>query len=539
MVFARPILFIAFFVANIGVANAFPTVRVRSESSLSVRIERDPEARAIINLLDDLGAPIAYREVTLTALTAHGDTSGAIERARTDAYGSAQAALVLPRDAATLVISFAGDDLYDRTEKTLPIDDIAPTLTLEIGAPSTVRLGTRAVAVTVTLSGPSTLFHEIELTLQDELGREFARRVTAINRRDEIQVSPGDFGGPGEGELVVIARHEGRIVGRAAKPLTRVAPTTTHASFVSDNMSLRVHGSIIRFDRTPIGRAAVSVRCGRGVIATLTANDEGLFAAEIPRDVLAETCQIEAQFEPSAAWLESSRAIGPSIHAQRRMSMPLIAAALATVAFLAFNVWRLRRRVHVTPPKRGDTNIDYGKPRSILADQRAVSVLVLDARTGEPLPNAIVTRTTDASAIATTDASGRAAFELGAGRHALQIASIDHAPATLQITSPHRGEWRATIVRLDNLRSRALDALRRVEPGFPNVTATPREIAQKLRGSPLHVHEGAALLLTIETLAYSQTQIDLDELIRLERAVSDWRASHENASALTHQAASR
>lgn len=518
-------------------AGAQLSVRVRAESRIELRTERDAGRVIVIGVLrDDLGEQLADREVTLHAQSTDGAHS---ERrtVRTDGTGQLHAEFALAVGAYRLGATFAGDADHERVEVERALDLDRADVRLRVNVPSHGRLRLDLAEHVVDIVAESSAGGAgLRIELADELGRPLGAGTTDADGRLRFVVRSEQLGPPAAGRLVARADADAlRADAQTEVPVVRVSPTHVGLSLASSRVQvgeqLRAHGRLTDHAGRPLPREAVGLFDRSEHLATVLTDESGAFEVrvEATHDGVRE---LVARYDSDAPWRESSASPIARVEVDSTSGRPigwLFGAMGVTALALIWLGRRGRKRPALAAPPVPTTRsagVEAGQRRG-RADRADVGGTVLDVRDDEPVMGARVSlaRTGLSDALRATESSAVGGFaleDLHPGAYDLRIEAAGYSQCVHALIIPHRGEWSAIRVRLDSLRDRALDAIVPVAAEyFPQralETATPREVLERARAQGAVPVELPDLTARAERAAYSAEPPTAPDVEATERA---------------------
>lgn len=461
--FATAVLVLASFEA----AHAQPMLRVRAETRLELARELTATGvRLRGTLLDDLGQPLASRDVALEITSEAGERIS-WTRVRTDREGRFVLSLPLEEDQVVRTRAiFGGDDGHERLEVERLVDrrraDVRLRLSLD-GSELSLDSSSHRVRVRAESSAGGA---GLEILLLDELGRSLGTGTTDADGKLELELRSEILGGPGAGRLAL--RTDGdttRAPGRTEIPIVRTRASTLALSAperVAVGASARLRGEL-RDASGPLPERAIGIFAGDTHRGSVLTRADGSFewTLDVTRDD-APALELVARYASDEPGHPSSTSAPMTM----RVEVPaatsvwaLVALALCGVAiWLARSLWR--REVVVARPVRPPASpvelaTRRGRERSTTISGR------LEDRDGRALRGRVIARGVDGSE-RSTECERDASFvlELAAGTWEVRFEATGHAIERAQVTSPHRGEWQGITVRLESWRHRAWTILR-------------------------------------------------------------------------------
>ncbi len=481
-------------------ASAQLSVRVRAESRIELRTEREAGRVIVIGVLrDDLGEQLADREVTLHAQSTDG-VRGERRTVRTDETGQLRAEFALPVGAYRLGATFAGDADHERVEveRALDLDRADVRLRVNVPAHGRLRLDVPEHVIDI-LAESAAGGAGLRVELADELGRTLGTGTTDPEGRLRFVVRSDQLGPPAAGRLVARGAADAlRADAQTEVPVVRVSPTRLILALAHSRVQvgeqLRAHGRLTDHAGRPLPREAVGLFDRSEHLATVLTDESGAF------DVRVEAThegvrELVARYDSDAPWRESSASTVVRVEVASTSGRPL-GWLFGTMGLTALALlWlgsRGRKRPALAPPQ-GPTPRSAGVvagQRRGRADRADLGGTVLDVRDDEPVAGARVSisRGGAADSFRATESAQAGSFaleDLPPGAYELRIEAAGYSHCAHSLVIPHRGEWSAIRVRLDSLRDRALDAVVPVAaeylPQRALETATPREVLERAR----------------------------------------------------------
>ena len=473
-----------------------PIVRVRADTRMELRSERNDSELTIVGVLrDDLGQPLASRTIRLE-LRAETRQRAEVRTSNDGTFEWTPDALPHGEGVFQLRAGFAGDELHRglevereielaRAEVRLVVELEAHTLDLDEPM-HTIGLHARSA-----LGGGS-----LQIELLDELNRRLASGVTTADGDLAFEVPSSQLGAAGPGRLR--ARTDGgpqRAAAQTEVPILRIRPTaltleSSHAGPVRVGERLELQGHLSTSQGPVVGRA-VGIFLNDAHSATVLTDAQGhyQFASTLGEHHGPRVAAL-ARFATDSPGLPSAESSRLQITTAGKGAGTWLWSALVFLIGLGL-VGLLRRRGKVAtaaarpvaPPKAG---VVAAQPRSRQAATLThIKGRALDHRTGRPItiriswahPSAIPSGATEALAHAEptsgppsapapghhqTPPDGVFEVELAPGTWNLRFESPAYAPLEQQVEVPHRGEWSNIQVRLESWRTRALTVFERV-----------------------------------------------------------------------------
>ena len=441
---------------------------------------------------------------------------------------------------ATITLTFGGNDDYERSERVVeysPHESLVMRAEIvgarqSAGDPSVTQLNLDVPhhSLRVSATQDDRAAADVAIVVADELGRALANGHTDALGVVQLTISSSSLAPPGYGKLFVKTVDEPTgIEGSQELAVLRFLPTKTSFFRDSPGETENFHGRVTDWNDTPLAGVSVAITLDATRVASALTDENGDYKISLASAEIENGGDLRATIEPSAPWYGVSSS--SAIHIARALKLSLVATVFCASVLLTLIGWWLseRRAKRATPlalRSRVETQASFeaGRAKGFRAEILSVDVLILDRLSDAPLSAATlaivgVAERRDVS----VDKSGRAEFELSPGKYALHVTCPGFAAADFTVHIPHRGEWTGARLRLDNLRSRALDALSPLAQivRTPQASATPREIATRLSrqagGGP-----GAEIALRAESAAFNVHPPTEAEVARLERDRDHW-----------------
>lgn len=522
-------------------AEAQPSVRVRAEARIELRVGRAPGLVSVRgNLRDDLGQPLGDRAIDVRVHDAAG-TRLRSASARTDAEGAFAATFPLETGTYRVLASWEGDDGHPRIEVPQVLDLTRAHVRLAVS----VRDGrldldqpTHTVEVRASSDEGGAGLH---VELRNELDRVLAEGATDAEGRARFTLESAQLGPPAAGRLIAHTRGDDRRgEAQTEVPVVRYRPTalTLRASHTRVRDEAVTLSGELTDSAGPLARRAVGLFAGSEHLDTLLTDDEGRFASSVTLEPQAgsERVVLTARFASDAPWRPpaSSPPVTLAIEAAGStpwswLLAPIVACALA---FGLLTRWRRAPAVAPIATDRTTTPPGIAPARSaggLAAAIREVRGVVTDADSGAPLAGAIVALLGQGEPIESA-AGPDGSFEIIAPDgelFRLEVSAPGYERSSAPVRLPHRGQWSRTTVRLHSLRELAIARYRPVAEALAPAKRwwgfwTPRELSD---GATSHRDELDALTSAVERAAYAEPPPDEAEVSaiadRSERMASD------------------
>jgi hypothetical protein len=518
--------------------HAQPAVRVRAESRIELRTEREGGRVVVVGVLrDDLGEALADREVTLRARPTD-DASGERRTVRTDEEGRLRAEFALAPGAYRLGAIFVGDPDHERVEVERALDLDRADVRLRVTVPEQGRLRLDVPQHVVDVVAESAAGGAgLRVELADELGRSLGRATTDAEGRARFVVRSAQLGPPAAGRLIARGAADAlRADAQTEVPIVRVSPTRVDLRLDDASVrlgeQLRGRGRLIDHAGRALPREAVGLFDRGQHLATVLTGEDGTFEvrAEANRE---GALQLVARYDSDAPWRGSSASpivrVEVSSASERPLGWLVGTVALTAVALLLLKGFGRRRPALAPPPApvRRTAGVESSARRG-RAERVDVGGTVLDLRDDEPLLRARVTLHASGEQLCEAEYSSAHGFAIKAlahGTYELRVEAAGYVSVIQALVIPHRGEWGTMRVRLDSLRDRALDAVVPVAaellPQRAWGTATPREVLERARAQGVVPSALPELASRAERAAYSPEPPTPADLEATEQARDD------------------
>lgn len=451
---------------------AQPLVHVRAESRIEISVNRVAGGVAVEAILrDDLGAPLADRNLDVRLNARANDHAPMSARRRSNANGRVRVEFELPTGDYEIGVEFAGDDDHDRAQVARPLDLTRADVRLHIRVPNEGRFALDdANPATVEVQAESVEGGEnLAVQLSDELGRPLAGSRTNASGVVEFRLRTRDLGAASAGRIVAHSTADARRAeAQTEVPILRITRTTTtlHANSESARPgdTIALQGAVKDGDGAGLPRAAVSIYEGERHLTSTLTDENGNYATTLTLEGVDDDVTLVARFDSDAPWRISSAAPPVVVRVAALAFMPFVWALLTTLVTVAL-LWLLARRTRKplaaaqleNAPKAA--GVERGARVSIRLDRFEVSGEVLDTHDARIGGAQLELR---GPTTASTESDPHGAFrsdELPVGEYSLTVHARGYASQTVRVTIPHRGEWANVRVRLLSLRKKALDAI--------------------------------------------------------------------------------
>lgn len=447
---------------------AQPRLRVRAETRLELAQERvDSGVHLRGALLDDLGLPLASRELDIEVQPADDPAALVRERLRTDREGrfSLDVPLASHRTVRLRAI-FSGDENHERLEVERVIDTRRADVRLRLQVDDVTLPLDRATHRVMAHATSTAGGHALALTLEDELGRPLARGTTDTAGQAAFELSSRALGGPGAGRLVLRTDgDETRFAGRSETPVvrTRASELVLEApSHVAAGGHARLYGRL-NDALGPLPERTIGFFVGEAHRGSTLTRTDGSFEWRLDTTRAdAPKLDVVARYESDEPGRLPTRSSPRTIHVE--VPAPMTVWAWVAVVLCALAAWLARSLGR----NEGTAAVgsSHGDPAPIvLAPRRSERSSTisgrLEDRDGRSLAGRVTAHGADGVSQSVEVVAG-VPFELALprGSHALEFEARGHASHRVVVMLPHRGQWTGATVRLESWRWRALLVLR-------------------------------------------------------------------------------
>lgn len=512
------------------VALGQPMVRVRAETRIELDVRRDGDELVFRGVLrDDAGEPVARRAISVM-VRPEGDTTLASLRPITDASGRFDARIAAAPATYVVEASFETEPDLVGSSARIVLDRLRAhvVLVVEIAGGSRLSLDEPEHEIRVSASSAAG-GQALEVAISDEIGTPVAHGTTDGAGRLVVRVPSASLGPAAAGRLVV--RSEGddtRSPAQTEVPLVRYRATSIR--WLDAESDLR-EGTTLRgrleTATGPLERRAVGVFVdGRHVTTRLTGPDGELVVPLDPSQARGSEVEVVARFEADAPWLASAVSAPRrlAVVAQGPRALPYLVLGSAILAG-AVALWLRQRPTSEAPgtPRRSPPGVHQARATSLRAQLRGIDGIVVQAGSERPVPGAEIV----CGPLSTkTSSDGRFSLEVPDGTFVLTAEAAGHETARHRVTSPHRGEWRGLVVRLESRRDLAsrlvLEVLGPLVPHDVLAIATDRELLRAARTGQRA--EVVALVDAAEALVYGEAPPQAIDLERVRALAARARA---------------
>jgi hypothetical protein len=505
---------VAFIAVVIGLAQgpsaAAPTVEIRARTQLALgRVKLvAPGTVEVLGHLHDkhTGEGIGGERVVITI-------AGVSQTITTRPDGSFLVRVPAPPGQIAVVLDYPGAARLERADRlTVTTDPTKSQVELVLKKTSDDPAGARLRIDAIADGGPLAL--PIDLSIAS-VGDDSFKPVRTAQSGSELVFTRREAGGAGTYRLR--AQFAGDTMYQAAVQTVTIEMTSGSTTTMSLSRldlpfedELVVTGRVIDDDRSPLGRAAVTLMSGDRRLAQGTTNDSGGYRFEIEGEIIGQgQFGVQVQAEPGVSFIKGSRSEPAIIRVAAPQPVPVsytiagfLFTALAAGGFFAARTkpWqRLRRPQPPAELPSDEGEIEQVRGGLVSARPGVVATLrrpsddgfagvVRDTVRGRPIDQAVVRmvlgeRTHEVH----TGPDGAFALEqLEAGEWRAEVAAAGHISERFAVTLPHRGELRGVRVDLVPVRERVFQLYRRAaEPVLPEPRLwgiwSPRQIVDHVR----------------------------------------------------------
>jgi len=518
-------------------AHAEPVLRVRAQVSIELHTSNTASGQRLVgSLRDDLGAPLANRELTafVDVQGQHGGMRG--RTTRTDDTGRFSIPIVCSADSVCrATVEFDGDMYHERAAASQLVEPQRAELQLEFLEPRELEVSLDAPYTPVSLRAVSALGGtHVHVVLENELARVVGTGTTDADSKLHMQVDSSLLGDPGLGELVLRAAGDAtRTAARSSKPVLRTRATQTELAAHYDPAKRELQVTVrLRTRVGPMAQRAVGVFAGELHLATLMTDAQGAGSRTLgARDLELEDGlhSLQARFESDVPGLTSSRSPAVSVRIQpppRPSSAWLIAPALASLAFVLWSARRTQRKqAEAAPAARRTPEVRLGTPeRGRTAAHFSLSGKVEDVDSGSPLAATVHLSEAASDVVVAVPARADGEFvsgQLPAGHYRARVLSPGYETATFEVAIPHPGTGSGLRVTLRSLRVAALDTYASVaEKALPAPRLCSATVRETLAAAISGGRAGPSfmpLAQSAERIAYGRAIPYEDDLLELQR----------------------
>lgn len=528
-------------------AFASPSVHVRSRSTLTL----DPVAGAETptfagRLTDDQGSPLSDRAVALITRRDHGADSRVI--VATDARGSFVHVIADASTRGVLFGSFAGDDDYDASTSSRPIELTRRAIDLRFD-PTTARdldLDQEAAAIAI-LARTDT---KLDVKLLDDARQTLASQTLGPEGRTTFSIGSAKLGEPGPGVLTaVFAGDATHLPAETSLDVVRTRHSLVQLRAAAEGV---LSGAVTDRRGKPLSGQTITLTMNGAIEATLITAADGRFELAVPPHWQRGTeLVLIARHESNVPWWIGGQS-APLNLLLPHVSQPwwlIVAFTMVSVVASALLGRRQRRDAPVSRKReRAPAPSIELQPATRTAQHHSLRAHVVDAISGQAIANALVVGTSDGQTHlrATTTRDGELITQdLTVATLEIEISAEGYALLQTRIDLPHHGQWHGARIRLLSLRAEALREYRRGLAAAPMRAdlineLTPREAQQ------LHHQQGRPALRPLlerltrafEVAYYGWRRPNAETIAELHATADEIEKSHAKSAAESFDAAS-
>jgi hypothetical protein len=452
-------------------ASAAPSLRVRAQVGIELHaVYAGAVLRLDGTIHDDLGAPLANRELTAHIEPLSSDARPQLRRLRSDEHGRFQLeSSSRPDVACRVTVEFDGDAFYERTASSQTVETQRAELRLRWRKPDDLRLSLDQSTVHLAVQASSAIGGAgVRVVFENELARVIASGMTDSDGSVDVQVETAALGAPGLGELV--ARSAGdaqRTAARSGKPVLRLRATqlALTASYDASRTQLALAVKLATH-AGPVAERAVGLFMDDHHLVTLVTDEHGRAARTVTPDEAAlpeGPHQLRARFEADVPGLASSRSPVLALTFAPAPQPNALFLIVPAIASLAFALWTARRsraerlqEVRV-PPEAPEVRFGT-QARGRSAPMFAFDGNIEDVDSGEALSALLTIAGSGAITEVASDLGGRFVTpNLAADTYHVTAHVEGYAPTTFSFVIPHHGTGANMTVSLRSLRALALE----------------------------------------------------------------------------------
>ena len=291
--------------ASAPIAHAAPSLRVRAKVHIELQTERVGDGvRLHGTLRDDLAAPLSGRELQLRVQAVPATARPQLRSLHTDVSGRFSTLLSAREPAERALVTFEGDDYYERAETSQVIDVERSELSLRFAEPDDWRIPLDQKATRIELHADSELGGaDLPIVVQDELGRPIAQGTTDRSGVLILEISNQWLGDVGLGEFNASCEGDAtRGAARVTQPVLRTRKTELGLRVQSDAKTQTLHVALRLSSATGgLAQRAVGVFVDGTHLITLLTDQRG----EATRDFALASTNIRAGSHRASARFES------------------------------------------------------------------------------------------------------------------------------------------------------------------------------------------------------------------------------------------
>ena len=495
------------------------------------------------SLHDDLGAPLANRELTAYLEPLQGEGRALRRTLRSNGRGRFQfdAACETAACRVTRVtVEYEGDTYYERAALTQVVEVQRAELRLQWQEPNALAVSVDEPHLLLVLTASSPLGGAgLRVKIENELSQPVGEGTTDAGGKLELQIASTRLGAPGLGEL--IARSTGdaqRSAARSGKPILRTRATHTSLTAKLSQAAPRLELEVeLKTRAGPVADRAVGVFAGDKHLVTLLTDSSGRAARALalaPLQLAEGQHQLRARFESDVPGVLSSQSPEVTLTIQPSTRPSAIWLVVPALASLLFALWSARRSAQVKPGQARSApeapEVQLGTPlRGRSAPMYSLQGFAEDVDSGEPLGAVLLVTGTQTPAqqqrVQANPLGQFASPALAPDTYRVSAHAPGYAPAEFSVAVPHHGTGSNIRISLRSLRVLALEAYapvtqRVISSEQRRLTATAREtlnaaVSGRRAGPTLE-----PLTDQVERIAYAAAIPHSSDLTRVQRAAT-------------------
>lgn len=524
-----------------GSARAQPVIRVEAQTRLELsttRAEQATHVRAL--LLDDQGAPVAGVPIAIRIADASGQPLAERPRVLTGSDGAFEIALPAVDERISVEARFAGDDFRSATSAVELLDTRLALVELRFSEPAGGIIDLQQEIVNARVRARSEAGAEgVRVELRDDSGASLGTALTDSEGVVQLAIETKAWREPGPGKLIATTLPDAtRAAASAELSIVRWLPSRASLTLKQTSRQAVLASGEVRAKERGIAGAMVGLFTTRGDhVATLRADSEGRFNGSFDPKTLGERnariVELEARFESDAPWIGSSRSerVRLELGTPSGYRVSWLALTPAAIALLLWWLSRRRSALELEPPakERAEAGVAlaHARPRAVRVHHLAC--LVLDARTGRPVPAATLTIELPGAGSERIHGDTRGAIrsdELAPGSYRLLFEAPGYRALRVEVDAPHRGEWTGAHIRLESLRDVAVRAWSPLalqlasKPDQAQAITVREAILKSAQRSTAQPSFASEALERTERAAYQRAAPTDDDVQRVEHDVS-------------------
>lgn len=474
-----------------GFGRAQPTLEIRARTNVEVIAARDANSiRAIVTVTDDVGMPRSGAAVAISAVPCTARTC------RTD--GTGRCSVRFEGCAATRVRAETGDQgAFDRAEASIPVAERggAPRVEFSLGDHGTVDLESEEVALTVQITGESPV---TVVAIRDELGRAIGQRSGRLGEQT-IVLAPDRLGPPGLGAVELAVSFEDGTSARAHRMIERRAATRIALTRRNDSLVVRLATRRELLE----GRVVTLVVDGRETRSART-DSRGVARFTVPEG----GGETRALFAGLPGFAPSTSAPVRLPRTRRFVGLvafaPLLTLPLAAVAYALARRRRTRTDAGPAPAHVRPPSVELRARVGLVPRDATIALRVLRAEDDTPMGATVVCHTAggDHAFVALADVGSYSLDVPVPGPCTVSVNAEDRMEVRFSASSPHRGNFRDVLVRLETPRAHARRAVALVAEAAAREGEAPLLLSVREADARLPAATDTTLVLDTEDAVY-------------------------------------